>query len=125
MLITPFVLLVGTIVRVRIQTTMKTTKKSGEQLMEEAIQKQKARDAKRKAICLKDDCELEETQIYPTDFKGSHPLGEDSNKKNRQKWVKNLQNPDPYARFYKIMFWFTAAYLAIHLIVAFIRSNWY
>lgn len=95
--------------------------KSNEVLMEEAIHRAKARYEKRKKLCMIDDSEIPETQQYETSFKGTHPIGEDAYTQRRRAWLKEMQNPDSYARFYKLAFWFTVGYFGLHLFVALLR----
>lgn len=100
---------------------MNKIKKSGEQLVEESIQRQKARDRKRQIMLAKDDYEIDE-QVFVTDYRGTHPIGEDAYKKERQRWLKEYQNPDPYIGLYKLAIWFMGVYMLLQIIIAYLNS---
>lgn len=96
--------------------------KEKEVVIAEAIQRQKAKDRKRQIANMKDDCEIDE-QVYVTSFRGTHPTGEDANKKNRQDWIKEQQkNPDPYVGLYKLTIWFAGLYMLLKIIIVYLNS---
>lgn len=91
-------------------------------VLEKAIHRQNARDAKRKKLCLIDDSELLETQEYAPNFKGTHPWGEDPESLQRKKkWLKELQYSDPYAKLYEAVFWIVTGFFGTYLFIALLR----
>lgn len=104
------------------------TKKSVEDIAEEtkekitlAIHRQKVVNARRKALCQKDDCEIVDEQVFPTSFKGTHPIGEDANTKSRRQWLKDKQCSDSWNRFCRGLIMFTIVLITSQLTVALLK----